>query len=108
MKNFSPVVANLAPATSATVTGTFDATGKITHIIVACIVKAQGFPKYSPNDCSWGFKARGQVADVPAGTLAIANDITDKNSTDGVSLNTSNTSEVEILQAEIAVFRYCN
>ena len=43
MKNFSPVVANLAPATSATVTGTFDATGKITHIFVAFIVKAQGF-----------------------------------------------------------------
>ena len=87
MKNFSPVVANLAPATSTSVTGTFDATGKITHIIVGFNVNAQGFPKYSQNDFSCGFKARGVVAYVPAGILAIANGITeDKNTTDGVSL----------------------
>ena len=79
MKNFSPVVANLAQATS-TVAGTFDATGKITHIIVGFNVNAQGFPKYSQNDFSCGFKVRGVVADVQAGILAIANGITeDKN-----------------------------
>ena len=80
MKNFSPVVANLAFET-------FDATGKITHIIVGFNVNAQGVPKYIQNDFSCGFKARGVVADVPAGILAIANGITeDKNTTDGVSL----------------------
>ena len=87
MKIFSPVVDDLAPATSTTVTGTFDATGKITHIIVGFNVNAQGVPKYIQNDFSCGFKARGVVADVPAGILAIANGITeDKNTTDGVSL----------------------
>ena len=87
MKNFSPVVANLAPATSTTVTGTFDATGKITHIIVGFNVNAKGFPKYSQNYFSCGFKARGVVADVQAGILAIANGITeDKNTAEGVSL----------------------
>ena len=37
MKNFSPVVANLSLANTTTVTGTFDATGKITHVIIGIL-----------------------------------------------------------------------
>ena len=53
MKNFSPVVANLALANTTTVTGTFDATGKITHVISAFNVNSGNFPKYSPNDTEY-------------------------------------------------------
>ena len=87
MKIFSPVVDNLAPATSTTVTGTFDATVIITHINVGFNANAQGFPKYSQNDFSCRFKARGDVADVPAGILAIANGIAEE-------FDKSNTSKV--------------
>ena len=87
MKNFSPVVANLSLANTTTVTGTFDATGKITHVIIGLNVNPANYPKYSPNDFSCGYKARAIVADAPNGIIAIANGLTeDKNTTDGVSL----------------------
>ena len=79
MKNFSPVVANLALANTTTVTGTFDATGKITHVIIAFNVNSGNYPKYSPNDFSCGYTGRVNTA--------VTNGITEiKNTTDGVSL----------------------
>ena len=78
MKNFSPVVANLSLANTTTVTGTFDATGKITHVIIGLNVNPANYPKYSPNDFSCGYAARAFGA--------IANGLTeDKNTTDDVS-----------------------
>ena len=75
----SLVVANLSLANTTTVTGTFDATGKITHVIIGLNVNPANYPKYSPNDFSCGYTARA--------IGAIANGLTeDKNTTDGVSL----------------------
>jgi hypothetical protein len=79
MKSFSPSVANLALTSTTTVTGTFDAIGKITHVIIGFNVKSD-FPKYSTTDFSCGFSQR-TLTQMDADGLSEA-----KNTTDGVSM----------------------